>query len=54
MCVLYTEIPPLYPFTMQMIGLVFYVIVATLHKNRLRPHGDSFSHQQLIIEDQLN
>ena len=43
-----------YNSCMQMIGLVFYVIVATLHKNRLRPHGDSFSHQQLIIENQVN
>ena len=40
---------------MQFIGVVFYGIVATLHKNRLRPDGDSFSRQQqLIIEDQLS
>ena len=39
---------------MQVLGLVFYVIVAALHTNRQRPDGDSYHHQQMIIEDQIN
>ena len=40
---------------MQAVGIVFYVMVAVLHKNRLRPDGESSSrHQQrLMIEHQL-
>ena len=41
---------------LQVVGLVLYGAVAVLHKNRLRPDGESSSrHQQrLMIEDQLH
>ena len=39
--------------TIQVVGLVFYGIVAALHKNRLRPDEDSFN-QQVLIRGHLN